>query len=307
MKNHIMIAIMGLLLVAPFHAKADTKDKMNLFACEPEWAALAEKIGGDRLESFTATTARQDPHHIRAKPSLIAAMRRADLVLCSGASLEIGWLPILLEKSGNANMQPGGKGYIMAADYVPMLEKPIRLDRADGDVHPEGNPHIQMNPHNIALVAKELTKNLQAIDPKNTAYYQQRFDDFSHEWGNAIIKWEKDAESLKGMKLVVHHKSFSYLLDWLQIKELTSLESKPGIPPSSGHLESVLQKLKTDSAKLIIRTPYEPEDASKWLSTKTGIEAVVLPYTVGGDAQATDLFSLFNRTIELLKKAKNDQ
>ncbi|PJF20502.1 MAG: zinc ABC transporter substrate-binding protein, partial [Phototrophicales bacterium] len=137
-----MMTLLGLLISHPAYAN----DKVNVFACEPEWAALASAIGGDKVKTFAATSARQDPHHVRAKPSLIAAMRRADLVVCSGAGLEIGWLPILLEKAGNTNTTPGSDGYLLAASYVPVLEKPTRLDRADGDVHPEGNPHVHLNP-----------------------------------------------------------------------------------------------------------------------------------------------------------------
>ena len=293
------IVMLGLLTVAPAYANA----AVNVFTCEPEWAALAEEIGGDKVETFAATTARQDPHHIRAKPSLIAAMRRADLVVCSGASLEVGWLPILLQKAGNANTQPGAPGYLLAADVVPLLEKPARLDRADGDVHPEGNPHVQLNPHNIALVAKELTARLKAIDPSNADAYQARYDVFSRKWEQAIARWEKDAASLKGAPMVVHHKSFTYLLDWLELKEAASLEVKPGIPPITSHLESLLQTLRSHPARLILRTPYEPDDASAWLSEKTGTPAIILPYTVGGDAQSGDLFALFDRTIALLKGA----
>jgi len=292
---------LGLIIIAPISAQA----KINLFACEPEWAALAQELGGSDVEIFKATTARQDPHFVRAKPSLIAAMRRSDLVICSGASLEVGWLPILLQKAGNANTQPGAQGYLLAAEVVPVLEKPTRLDRADGDVHPEGNPHVQGNPHNILLVATELNARLKAIDPARTDNYQARYEDFSHKWQEAIARWETEAARLKGMPVVVHHKSFTYLLDWLGMLEAGSLEAKPGIPPTAANLEALLQSLKSHPARIIIRTPYEPKDASEWLSGKTGVPALVLPFTVGGDGDSGDLFALFDRTLSLLKGATN--
>lgn len=295
MKRLSLLILLGLLTAAPANAA------VNVFACEPEWASLAREVGGDKVETFSATTAQQDPHHIRAKPSLIAAMRKANLVICSGASLEAGWMPLLLQKAGSVNAQ-----MLMAAEVVPMLQKPTRLDRADGDIHPEGNPHLQLNPHNIALVAKALAEKLKAADPANATAYQSRYDTFAQKWEKAIVRWESEAASLKGLPVVVHHRSFTYLLDWLGLREVASLEPKPGIPPTTAHLESLLLRLKTHPAQMILRTPYEPEDASSWLAGKTGIPAVVLPYTVGGDDQSGDLFTLFNRTIELLTGTARD-
>ncbi len=301
MRKYIMMALFGLLISHPAYAN----NKVNVFACEPEWASLTKEIGGDKVKPFAATSARQDPHHVRAKPSLIAAMRRADLVVCSGAGLEIGWLPILLEKAGNTNTRPGSNGNLIAASYVPVLEKPTRLDRADGDVHPEGNPHVHLNPHNIALVAKELTSRLSEIDPVNAAFYQSNYDNFIIRWNTGITKWEKQAASLTGKEIVVHHKSFAYLLDWLDMQEVASLEPKPGLPPTTAHLEMLLQKLKPAPAAVSIRTPYEPNNASQWLSEKTGIPAIVLPFTIKGNEQSSDLFGLLDSTITLLKEAIN--
>ena len=294
-----LIVFLGLMIAAPPGAQA----KISLFACEPEWAALARELGGADVEIFTATTPRQDPHHVRAKPSLIAAMRRADLVICTGASLEVGWLPILLQKAGNASVQPGGAGLLLAAELVPLLEKPVRLDRAEGDIHPEGNPHVHLNPHNIALVATALTERLKSADTANASSYQARSDDFAVRWRDATQRWEQQAAGLKGTAIVAHHKAFSYLLAWLGIQEAGVLEPKPGIPPTASHLEALLQKLTLVPARLIVRTPYDPADASVWLSQKTGARAIVLPFTVGGDAESGDLFALFERTIALLKGA----
>lgn len=275
---------------------------MNIFACEPEWGSLAREIGGDQAQVFVATSARQDPHHVRAKPSLIAAMRRADLVICSGAGLEVGWLPILLEKAGNTRVQPGNIGSVMAAEQVHLLGKPVSIDRSQGDVHPEGNPHIHLNPHNIEVVAAQLVQRMETIDKRDAEYFRARYESFALKWQKATTEWQQQAQGLKGMRVVVHHTSFTYLIEWLGLVQAGTLEPKPGIPPTSSHLESLLQKLKKDPADAIIRAPYDPEDASTWLSGKTGIPAVMLPFTVGGDKESTDLFLLFSRTIQLLKQ-----
>ncbi len=301
--NRCFILLIAVLAVISSYSRAEAE--VNIFACEPEWGALAEEIGGDKVEVFSATTARQDPHYIRAKPSLIAAMRKAELIVCSGAGLEIGWLPLLLQKSGSPNTQPGSIGYLLAADYIQTIEKPQTIDRSEGDVHPEGNPHLHLNPHNIARVAEELTKRLANLDSANSAFFRQRFEQFSTRWNEAIARWESRAKSLKGKWVVVHHKSLSYLIDWLGLQEAGSLEPKPGIPPSSAHLESLLLALKSTPPNFILRTPYDSPDASNWLSEKTGAPAIILPYTVGGNDESVDLFTLFDSTLDLLAKVKD--
>lgn len=297
MKQLMLGLLAGLSLCFPAHAE------VQVFACEPEWAALAREIGGEEVVVFTATSARQDPHHIRAKPSLISAMRRADMLLCTGAGLEIGWLPVLLQKAGTASTQPGATGHVMAADHITLLEVPQTVDRSMGDVHPEGNPHLHLNPHNILRVAEILHARLVVLDYANAGYYRQRWEDFRTRWQETMTRWEEEARELHGMPVVVHHPSWVYLLNWLGLQQIAALEPKPGIPPSAGHLQHVLQTVRTTPAQVILRTPYEAEDASLWLSEKSVIPAIVLPYTVGGNPQAKDLFSLFEETLRLLKEA----
>ncbi len=293
----LYLLLPGLFLLAP----ASSLAKVNVFACEPEWAALAEEIGRDKVEAFSATSAVQDPHYIRARPSLISKARKADLLLCSGASLEIGWLPILLQKV-SSDLQPGSIGYLMAADVVTMLEVPVVVDRSMGDVHPEGNPHVHLNPHNLILVGESLADRLSKIDVENASFYKNSYRDFSSRLRKAISRWESEAGMLKGKPVVVHHESFTYLLEWLGMKQVGTLEAKPGIPPTTSHLKNLLLQLRNNPADVIIRAPSDPDDASEWLSEKTGTKGITLPYTVGGDGQSDDLFALFDRTIDLLRE-----
>jgi len=276
---------------------------LNVLACEPEWGALTRELGGDKVTVYDATNAMQDPHHIQAKPSLLARARNADMLVCTGAELEIGWLPILQQQSGNPKIQHGKPGYFEAARYVRMLEVPSRLDRADGDVHPGGNPHIQTDPRNIALVAAGLARQLAEADPANTAWYQARFQNFSARWQAAITRWEKEAAPLKGISIVVQHKGFPYLENWLGLKQAATLEPKPGVEPSSGHLAQVLAQLQREPAKMILRAAYNDGRPSEWLAGRVKISAVALPFTVGGTEQAKDLFGLFDDTIRLLLAA----
>lgn len=276
---------------------------LNVFACEPEWGALATELGGDAVKVYTATTAFQDPHRIEARPSLIAQMRRADLAVCTGAELEIGWLPVLLRQSGNAAIQPGQPGYFEAARQVALLEKPGILDRAQGDVHASGNPHIQTDPRNIARVAQALGARLATIDPGHAATYQARLMDFNTRWNAAMARWQAQAVPLKGMSIVVQHKAFPYLENWLGLKQVAVLEPKPGVEPSVGHLAEVAARLKTTPARAVLRAAYQNPRPSEWLAEHAGIPVVVLPFTVGGSDRAKNLFGLFDDSLEQLLKA----
>ena len=306
-KSSVIIRFYKLILIGLFYIIPNLSHAIvNIFACEPEWESLAKEIGGEKVKTFSATHANQNPHYIRARPSLISKAVKADIIFCSGASLEVGWLPLLLQKA-KGSVQSGNDGYLMASEYVKVLEKTMVADRSMGDVHPEGNPHVHLNPHNISLIAKELTKRLELIDATNQSFYRSRLDNFILRWEEAINRWEKNSSDLKGMQVVIHHKTFSYLIDWLELTEVASLEVKPGIPPTASHLKGLLQQFKSKSPDVIIRTPFDPGDGSMWLSEKINTPAIIMPYTINGNDNSDDLFALFENSINLLKGALNDQ
>lgn len=298
--NRLMPAL--LLCLMPLATNAEVR----VFACEAEWAALADEIGGDLVDAFSATTALQDPHYIQARPSLIAKVRRADLVICSGAQLEIGWLPALLQKANNRRVMPGSDGYMEASSFVLRVDATANVDRAKGDIHPQGNPHIQVNPHNITSVARALAARLSKINPVNTKRYEINLSKFLDRWRGSISRWEEAAMSLRGKRAITHHKSWVYLLRWLGIEEAANLEAIPGLPPTAAHLSQLTTRFAGGQADIIIRAPYQHAKASQWLSERTGVPAIVLPLTVGGTDAATDLFALFDDIIARLKEATDD-
>jgi zinc/manganese transport system substrate-binding protein len=286
-------------LAAPAHAA------LRVFACEPEWAALTQELGGSLVDVSSATNAMQDPHQIQARPSLIARMRAADLVVCTGAELEIGWLPVLLQQSGNDKVQPGQPGNFAAADYVRKLEVPTTVDRSQGDVHAAGNPHIQTDPRNIAIVAQQLATRLQQVDGAHAAQYAQQAAAFQQKWQQAMTRWTTEAAPLRGLPVVSQHKAFAYLYDWLGLKEIAVLEPKPGVEPSAAHLQTVLATLKATPARMVVYSAYLDPKPSEWLSSNAGIPAVKLPFTVGGTDAAKDLYGLYDDTVaRLLSAAK---
>jgi len=292
----LAIAMLAVIGIAARPAQA----AINVLACEPEWAALAQELGGDLVKTSSATTAQQDPHRVEARPSLIARTRNADLLVCTGLELEIGWLPILLQQSGNSKIAVGQPGNFVAGMLVQRLDIPTRLDRSEGDIHPGGNPHIQTDPRNIGVVAEALAKRLAQIDPANAAKYQSRYADFSAKWKAAIGKWEQQGAPLKGIAAVQHHKNMTYLFNWLGIREAGTLEPKPGIEPSAAHLSELLAQLEQQPAKMVVRAAYQDARASEWLAEHAKIPAVELPFTVGGNDRAKDLFGLFDDTIARL-------
>jgi zinc/manganese transport system substrate-binding protein len=285
---------LALLLAQPAFAQ------LKVLACEPEWGALVQELGGDKVSVYSATTALQDPHHIEARPSLIARARSADLVVCSGSELEVGWLPLLLTQSGNTRIQLGAPGYLEASQLVSRLEIPKVLDRSLGDIHPAGNPHIHLDPRNIAKVAEVLRDRLTQIDSANADFYKSRAAAFLARWGEAIRRWESQAAPLKGMTMVVYHKDLSYLNEWLGLREVGSLEPKPGIPATTAHLADLVARMQRDPAKVIVYSAYNSPQAAQFLSERTKIPAIMLPFTVGGSDRAKDLFGLFDDTLARL-------
>lgn len=297
MNKLIVSMVLGCACAAPADAA------LRVFACEPEWAALAREIGGDKVDVSSATTPEQDVHYIQARPSLIAQMRRADLVVCTGADLEVGWLPVLLRQGGNAKVQPGRDGFLEAASAVQLLEVPTSVDRSQGDVHPYGNPHIQLDPRNIGKVASALAARMEKLDSADAAFFQRRATDFLARWGKAVEKWTQEGAGLKGMQIVSHHRSYVYLDHWLGLEEVGSLEPKPGIEPTTGHLAELLDQVKNRHVKAIVRSSYQDSRASDWLSSRTKIKAMVLPHTVGSVPEAKDLFAMFDTIVMRLNEA----
>ncbi len=289
-----VLALLILTAAVPAHAA------LKILATTSDWGALASELGGDRVNVYVATSALQDVHRVEAKPSLVARARTANLVVATGADLEVGWLPVLVQESGNPRIQPGRPGYFEAASQVNLLEVPSRLDRSMGDIHPQGNPHAHLDPHNIAAVAKALTTRLATLDPGNAQYYAQRGGDFDARWQQAIGRWESRAVPLKGIPVVVIHRDQAYLCHWLGLKEVAAIEPKPGVPPSAGYLAELVTKLSASPPRMILRNAYNDPKAVNWLSERIHAPVVLLSFSVGGTPEAKDLFGLFDDTVNRL-------
>ncbi|MAA58649.1 MAG: zinc ABC transporter substrate-binding protein [Pseudomonadales bacterium] len=277
--------------------------ELAVFACEPEWAELTRQLGGSRVSVFAATNALQDPHHIEARPSLIARMRNADLVVCTGAELEVGWLPLLLRRSGNPKVQTNQPGHFEAAMVVERLAIPTTLDRAQGDVHAAGNPHVHLDPRRLLTIARALAQRLMELDPEGEPQYRDRVDAFASEWQRRMAAWESRATPLQGARVVVQHEDWIYFNDWLALNQVATIEPKPGIPPSAADQKRLLNTLSQQPPQLIMLSAYQNDKAARWLADKLQIPVVVLPFTVGADEHSATLPALFDRTLSLLLQA----
>lgn len=291
--------LLGMLVWVPGTAMA----ALNVLACEPEWASLVKELGGEQVKVSSATSAKQDPHRVEARPSLMARARNADLLVCTGAELEAGWLPILQQQSGNSKILPGRPGYFEAAAFVTLQEVPEKVDRSMGDVHASGNPHIHLDPRNIAKIAASLSERLQQLDRTQAAYYQQRHANFQARWQEAVAKWSVQAAVLKSQPVAVQHKDLTYFIAWSGLHEVLVLEPKPGVDPSIAHLSKILAQVRQEPVKAVIYSAYQSPRASQWFAQQAGVPAVEFPFTVGGAAGVEDLFGLFDVGIQRLLEA----
>jgi zinc/manganese transport system substrate-binding protein len=292
-----------LVIAAAFGAALPAQAALKVLASTTDWGALTKELGGERVDVYVATTALQDVHRVEAKPSLVARARTADLLVSTGAELEIGWLPVLIQESGNSRIQPGAPGYFEAASALRLLEIPGKVDRSMGDIHPLGNPHVQLDPHNIAAVAHALAARLAQLEPAQAAYYQAREKDFDARWSAAIARWEAKAAPLKGVPVVIMHRDQAYLCHWLGLTELASIEPKPGVPPTAAYLGQLVAKLGSNPPKLILINAYNDAKAADWLAGRVKAPVVTLPFSVGGAPAAKDLFGLFDDTLDKLLAA----
>lgn len=296
MKRTSLLLLCMLLLSRPALAQLD------ILACEPEWAALAKAIGGERVDVESATTAFQDPHRVQARPSLLSRARRADLLFCTGAGLEAGWLPLLIRRAGNPGIQPGQPGHLMAANHVELLGVPASLDRSLGDLHPEGNPHIHLDPRRVLQVADELVQRLVRLDGGGTAGFHLRHGAFRKRMQTAIEGWSIRAAKLEGRPVVVLHDSWLYLEQWTGLRKVATVEPRPGLPPSGAHLQNLVGIIGTEQPRVLLLGPADSRKSAGWLEDRTGLQALTLPFTVGGSPGSGDLFGLYDETLRLLEE-----
>jgi zinc/manganese transport system substrate-binding protein len=303
MKHLKLVMCIGSLLAIFLSAPAEAK-KLTVVTATTDMAALAQEVGGDRISVESIAKGYQDPHFVEAKPSFLLKLRQADLLIVVGLQLEIGWLPPLITQSGNARVQVGANGYLDASQFAEILDIPTgTVTRAMGDVHPLGNPHYWLDPDNGRRIAKGIAVKLGELDPADTGYFQERFQDFDKRLGVAEQKWEAEMKPFRGRKVVTYHNSFPNFAKHFGLNVIGYVEPRPGIPPTPSHTIELIGLMKRENCKVILVEPYFDLKTPDSIARETGGKVVQYLPSIGGEKDVTDYFKLFDYDIALLMQA----
>src|SRR6266700_3783258 len=296
-----MLALLGVALLVPSAAEAK---KLQVITTLTDLAELTQEVGGDKVDVEALAKGYQDPHFVEPKPSFLLKLRHADLLVLVGLDLEIGWLPPLITQSGNGKIQPGGQGYLDASQFSQILEIPGgNLTRAEGDVHPLGNPHYWLDPENGLRIAKGIQNKLSEMRPADAAYFAERYNSFEQRIKQADEKWLAEMKPYAGRKVVTYHRSWPNFAEHFGLNVVGYVEPRPGIPPSPQHTVELIGLMKRDGVKVILVEPYFDLKTPNAIARDTGAKVVVLMPSVGGEKEITDYFKLFDYDIARLKQA----
>jgi len=274
-----------------------TYSQLNVVTTYPYIADIVQRVGKEKVQVTALARGDYNPHVIVPKPSYIAKLRKADLLIINGAQLEIGWLPPILKQANNGTIQPGEKGFLDLASRVHLIEVPKNVSREMGDVHPEGNPHFCLSPDNIPVIATAIAQKLSELDPANASAYEANKTAFLKLWEQKASQWQKAMEPLKGTKVIEYHKIFDYFIQHFGLSLAGTVEPLPGIPPTTKHVAEVEQTITRDRIRFILQDVYNPKDASQYLAQRTGAKLLVLPHDVGAVKEAADIIALFDEIV----------
>jgi len=297
-----VLTVMALML--SFSAFASAQGKLNVIATTEDLASIAAEVGGDHITIESIAKGYQDPHFVEAKPSFILKLQKADILILVGRELEIGWLPVLINQSRNAKIQQGAPGYLDVSLQAQILEVPGgQVTRAEGDVHPLGNPHYWMDPENGKIIAKEIFDTLVKMRPNERAYYEPRLNDFVSRVSAAEKRWLDMMAPYKGIKVVSYHRSFSNFAERFGLNIVGYVEPKPGIPPTPQHTLDLINQMKKDGVKIVLVEPYFDVKTPNAIGRETGAEVLIMPPSVGGNKDVPDYIKLFDNDINMLVTA----
>jgi zinc/manganese transport system substrate-binding protein len=295
------IVLLAALLVS---ANAGAQSKLNVMTATEDLASITREVGGDLITVDSMAKGYQDPHFVEAKPSFILKLQKADLLVVVGRELEIGWLPPLIQQSRNGKIQQGAPGYLDASLTAQILEVPSgNITRAEGDVHPFGNPHYWTDPENGKRIAKAVSDKLTQLRPNDRAVFEMRLADFSSRLDAAEKRWLAMMAPYKGTKVVTYHRSFPNFAERFGLNIVDYVEPRPGIPPTPQHTLDLINEMKQQNIKLIMVEPYFDLKTPNAIGRETGAQVVVMPPSVGGVKEVPDYFKLFDYDINLIVEA----
>ena len=297
------LAVLLAIVTATAHAR------LNVVATLPDFGAIAEAIGGDKVKVTSIARGTEDPHFVDARPSFVRVLNQADVLIEGGAELEIGWLPPLVNGARNGKILSDAPGHVILSRGIRLLEVPTGpVDRSMGDVHPLGNPHYSLDPANGKMMANILAETFGRLDAANAAYFQGNLQRFNERLDKKIAEWTKLMEPYRGTKVVTYHKSFTYFLERFGLELAGTIEPKPGIEPSPSYLNALIPRLKAAGAKLVLIEPFRPRKTPEYVAQAVGAKLLLVPDAVNGNEKVKDYFSLFDYDVDqiaaALKEAK---
>src|SRR5215470_116794 len=296
-----VIVLLATALLAPSSAEAK---KLKVITTLTDLASLTQEVGGDKVDVEALARGYQDPHFVEPKPSFLLKLRNADLLILVGLDLEIGWLPPLITQSGNGRIQPGSPGYLDASGFAEILEIPQgNVTRAEGDVHPLGNPHYWLDPNNGRRIAKGIAAKLAAMDPEDQGYFQQREQDFEKRLAEADKKWLAETAQYRGRKVVTYHRSWPNFAKHFGLDVEGYIEPRPGIPPTPSHTIDLVSQMKREGVKIQLIEPYFDLKTPNSIASMVNGKVLQLMPSVGGKPEITDYFKLFDYDVNLLIEA----
>jgi len=294
MKKIFLTFLLSLVLTTPVFAE------VNVVATLPWIGSLAKEIGKDKVSLTVLVKPNQDPHYVDAKPSMIRAANRADVIMYNGLDLEISYIPIIIRSSRNSKIQQGQKGNLDCSQYVNPIDRArADMDRSMGDVHPMGNPHYHFSPGNILRVAEGMAAALTELDPAGEGFYRANFEAFAGKLREKQKQWS--SLPISGKRFIAYHKLFEYLAADFGFRIIGYVESKPGIPPSASHIERLIEDMKKSRPDGILTTSLYGKKEAESLSTKTGVRVILLPNDVGAGKGTEDWFSFMDVTLKSLQ------
>jgi len=295
MKNIIKLLLTFIIFISLNISYA--KEKINVVVSYPYIESIVKEIGKDKVNVFSLSTGNEDPHFVVPRPSFIAKLRNADILIINGASLEIGFVPPLIRQANNPRINPGSKGFLDLSQYVSIIDKPTKVSRTEGDVHPEGNPHFHLDYYNLKPIAKAITDCLIANAPDDTSYFSQNYKNFLQLLEKKIAEWDRKSKVLSDKKIIQYHRLFNYLFKRTNIIIFNEIEPKPGIPPTARHTEDIIASAKTQNIYAVIIDVYHDKKAAEEISKKLNIPLIVLPHDVNSINNVNNIFSLFDYLI----------
>ena len=274
---------------------------LNIAVSYPYIGAITKEIGKDHVKTIVLAKGNWDPHFVVPRPSLISKLRNADALVMNGGQLEIGWLPPLMRRANNAKVQPNAKSFLNLSHYVEMIQKPRSVDRSQGDVHPDGNPHYHLDPNNIITIAQTIAAFLISIDSEHKAIYEANYETFAQNWQTHLQQWKMKMEPVKGLKVIQYHDNLAYFNKAYGLVNIGTIEPLPGIPPSSRHTFELVKLIKTEKPRYILHDVYHSTKTAEYISSKTGIKVIRMPHDIGALDSITSLVGLFDHLTDAVQ------